>query len=195
MAVLGASRAGTGNDLVVNRRFLTPIPEGSGSEIGMPVEIERKFLVVGNDWRRQARGERFCQGYLARADGVTVRVRRAGDTAFIAIKGPSNGLARQEFEYHIPLEDADSMLQHLCERPLIEKTRYEVLHAGHIWHIDEFHGRNAGLVIAEVELDSPMETIELPAWIGAEVTDDERYRNSRLVDQPLGSKALWLREE
>jgi adenylate cyclase len=91
----------------------------------MPVEIERKFLVCGEEWRREATGQRYCQGYLARADGVTVRVRRAGRQAFLTIKGPAHGLARPEFEYPVPVDEAEAMFK-LCHRPLIEKTRYEI---------------------------------------------------------------------
>jgi adenylate cyclase len=158
----------------------------------MPVEIERKFLVVGDAWRAgSGPGQRFCQGYLAAdaAGGATVRVRRAGPEAFLTVKGPGDGdggLARPEFEYPIPVEDAERMLASLCRRPLIEKTRHEVAHAGHLWHVDEFGGDNAGLVLAEVELDHPGQEVALPPWAGEEVTADPRYRNSALVDRPMG---------
>ena len=153
----------------------------------MPVEIERKFLVVGDGWRHGAPGQRFCQGYLA-ADGAvaTVRVRRAGRAAYLTVKGKGDGLVRPEFEYSIPVEDADAMLRDLCRRPLIEKTRHEVAHAGHVWHVDEFGAENAGLVLAEVELDRPDERVVLPPWVGEEVTADPRFRNSALVALPMG---------
>ncbi len=156
----------------------------------MPVEIERKFLVVGDAWRGGRPGQRFCQGYLAAdaAGGVTVRVRRAGPEAFLTVKGPGDGggLARPVFEYAIPVEDAEQMLAGLCRRPLIEKTRHEVAHAGRLWQVDEFGGDNAGLVLAEVELDEPGQEVELPPWAGEEVTADPRYRNSAMVDRPMG---------
>ncbi|QRM32546.1 CYTH domain-containing protein [Microvirga sp. VF16] len=151
----------------------------------MPVEIERKFLVVSDGWRENAVGQRFCQGYLARADGVTVRVRRAGSWAYLTVKGEPNGFVRSEFEYEVPVEEAEAMFK-LCHRPLIEKTRYEVPHAGLVWHVDEFAGDNAGLVLAEVGLDHPEQPIERPAWLGQEVSHDPRFRNSRLVDAPKG---------
>ncbi len=149
----------------------------------MPVEIERKFLVRDDGWRGLGPGQRYCQGYLANGD-VTVRVRRAGSRAYLTVKGSGNGLVRPEFEYEVPVEEAEDMLQ-LCRRPLIEKTRYEVVHEGVVWHVDEFAGQNAGLVIAEVELDHPHQPVALPAWVGPEVTADERFRNSRLVTEPL----------
>ena len=151
----------------------------------MPVEIERKFLVVSDGWRGNAVGERFCQGYLARMDGVTVRVRRAGARAYLTVKGEPNGLVRPEFEYEVPVEDAEAMFK-LCPRPLIEKTRYEVPHAGLIWHVDVFEGDNAGLVLAEVELDHPEQPVECPPWLGLEVSHDPRFRNSRLSHEPQG---------
>ena len=107
----------------------------------MPVEIERKFLVVGHGWQNGTPGQRYCQGYLV-ADGaeVTVRVRRAGAAAYLTIKGRGMGIVRPEFEYPIPVEDAEALLRDLCRRPLIEKTRHEVMHAGHLWHVDVFDG-------------------------------------------------------
>jgi CYTH domain-containing protein len=154
----------------------------------MPVEIERKFLVVSDGWRKQAAGQRFCQGYLARADGVTVRVRRAGPRAYLTVKGEPNGIVRPEFEYEVPVEEAEAMFR-LCHRPLIEKTRYEVPHAGLLWQVDEFHGDNAGLVLAEVELDHPEQPVDCPPWLGQEVSHDPRFRNSRLSHEPQGASS------
>ncbi len=150
----------------------------------MPVEIERKFLVAKDSWRGHAPGQRYCQGYLSKGD-VTVRVRRAGPRAFLTIKGSGDGIVRPEFEYEIPVEEAEEMIK-LCRRPLIEKTRYEVLHEGVLWEVDEFEGENAGLVLAEVELEHPDQFLALPEWVGEEVTSDQRYRNSQLVDAPMG---------
>jgi adenylate cyclase len=154
----------------------------------MPMEIERKFLVVSDAWRGRGMpaGRRFCQGYLAGGDGVSVRVRRASDEAFITIKGDAIGPARPEYEYPIPVAEAEELLSRLCRRPLIEKTRHEVLHDGHVWEIDVFGGANAGLVLAEVELSDPHERFALPPWVGAEVTFDPRYRNSALAAAPVG---------
>lgn len=155
----------------------------------MPVEIERKFLVVGDGWRALSRSSQwYRQGYLARGPGPTVRVRRAGSIAFITVKGDGQ-VARPEFEYAIPVEDAEAMLADLCLRPLVEKMRHEVWHAGLLWHVDEFEGGNKGLVLAEVELASVDQCVELPAWAGREVTDDPGYRNSELSRQPLRDRA------
>ena len=154
----------------------------------MPVEIERKFLVVGDGWRQgNPPGQRFCQGYLAGKPGVTVRIRRAGTKAYITIKGKPVGPARLEFEYEIPVDEAEAMLKELCRRPLIEKTRHEVVHADHLWQVDEFGADNAGLVLAEIELDHPDEPVELPPWVGEEVTLDPRYSNAALSASPMGS--------
>jgi adenylate cyclase len=152
----------------------------------MPVEIERKFLVASDSWRGHVPGQRYCQGYLSKGD-VTVRVRRAGPRAFLTIKGSGEGIVRPEFEYEIPVEEAEEMFK-LCRRPLIEKTRFEVVHDGLRWEIDEFAGENAGLVLAEVELEHPSQPVALPEWVGEEVTADQRYRNSQLVDAPMGEE-------
>ncbi len=151
----------------------------------MAVEVERKFLVTSDAWRGHATGARFSQGYLAIGDDSTVRIRLAGDKAFITVKGPTTGMSRPEFEYAIPVADAQVMLRDLCVRPLIEKTRYDVPFAGKTWSVDVFDAENAGLVVAEVELLHAEEQVELPPWVGEEVTDDPRYRNSALVSAPM----------
>lgn len=151
------------------------------------VEIERKFLVSDDRWRDGAEGVAMRQGYLC-ADGQrTVRVREAGDRAWITIKGPSEGLTRAEFEYEIPRRDAGYLLDHLCARPLIEKTRWALRHGAHTWEIDEFGGQNAGLIVAEIELASEDETFEPPPWLGHEVTGDRRYSNAALVRRPYST--------
>ena len=152
----------------------------------MATEIERKFLVVGDSWREGASGTEFCQGYLSRESGRSVRVRLAGDSAWLTIKGPSQGLTRAEFEYPIPPDDARSLLA-LCPDPPIEKTRYRVEHAGHLWEIDEFHGPNAGLLMAEIELHREDANFEQPVWAGLEVSGDPRYFNASLVAKPFQS--------
>lgn len=148
----------------------------------MAVEIERKFLVTGDGWRHGP-GRRLVQGYLSDAGSATVRVRIDGERAFLTIKGPDAGPARLEFEYAVTLADAEAMLA-LCRRPLVEKRRHEVAHAGHLWEVDVFEGENAGLVLAEVELSAEDQPVELPSWVGREVTDDLRYRNANLPLPP-----------
>jgi len=151
----------------------------------MAKEIERKFLVRGNTWRGQDGGKRYRQGYLSTVKERTVRVRTTGDKGFITIKGESVGATRSEYEYEIPLADANEMHDRLCERPLIEKTRYRVSHEGLAWEIDEFEGDNRGLIIAEVELKDETQSVTLPGWIGQEVTGDPRYFNANLVANPF----------
>lgn len=151
----------------------------------MAQEIERKFLVQGNAWREGAQRVLIRQGYL-NADGArTVRVRTKGDHAFITIKGPPSGIVRPEYEYEIPASDANEILDHLCLRPLIEKWRHLVKFAGMLWEVDEFLNENAGLIVAEVEMRDASQQIELPAWLGQEVTGDARYYNSNLSKQPF----------
>ncbi|MEB3358712.1 MAG: CYTH domain-containing protein [Synechococcales bacterium] len=150
----------------------------------MAVEIERKFLVVGDTWRSGATGRAYRQGYLPTRNQVTVRVRIVSTTGYLTIKGPTEGLSRSEFEYEIPLTDAQQLLDELCDRPLIEKIRYVVEVGGTRWEIDEFGGDNAGLILAEVELSHPDQTFERPPWLGPEVSDDPRYFNARLAQHP-----------
>jgi adenylate cyclase len=150
----------------------------------MPEEIERKFLVVDDGWREKAVGTAFRQGFLSTEPERTVRVRLAGSRGSITIKGKTVGARRDEFEYEIPVEHAQQMLDTLCKRPLIEKVRYRLPVGGHIWEIDVFEGDNAGLVVAEIELAREDEAFEKPAWVGEEVTGDPRYFNSSLVAAP-----------
>lgn len=149
----------------------------------MPLEIERKFLVTSDAWRDGAPGVRMAQGYLARESGRTIRVRIAGQKGFLTIKGPVTGISRAEFEYEIPVGEARELLE-MCPRPWIDKIRHERWHAGHCWEVDEFLGDNAGLVVAEIELDDAAAEFGLPEWIGREVSDDARYFNSRLAVTP-----------
>lgn len=150
----------------------------------MGTEIERKFLVTDDTWRGRATATPFRQGYLSTVKERTVRVRAAGDEGTLTIKGITVGASRTEFEYPIPLEDAHVMLDELCEQPIIEKTRHVVDVDGTTWEIDEFAGVNEGLVVAEVELDSPDEQFTSPDWLGDEVTDDPRYFNANLIAHP-----------
>lgn len=151
----------------------------------MGTEIERKFLVTSGDWRDAAvSSTELRQGFLSTEPARTVRVRLADDTAELTIKGITVDAQRAEYEYAIPPPDAAEMLDGLCEPGLIEKTRYRVPHAGHSWEVDVFHGANAGLIVAEIELASADDAFELPDWIGDEVTGEPRYYNASLVHHP-----------
>lgn len=161
----------------------------------MPTEIERKFLVENDDWRSLGTGVFYCQGYLVSTPSKTVRVRIAGEQAYLTIKGATAGVARAEYEYAIPLDHAQELLQTLCEPPLIEKTRYRVEWGGLVWEIDEFDGENRGLIVAEVELTDEKQAIALPNWIGAEVSHDPRYYNANLSKYPYSHWAEKLADD
>lgn len=151
----------------------------------MAIEIERKFLVVNDAWRSLATSSALLlQGYLS-SGSSTVRVRMADNQAWLTIKGPTHGLSRTEFEYPIPAADAREMLSSLCTGTRIEKTRHLVPHLGDIWEVDEFHGLNQGLVLAELEMDNEAYVFARPAWLGNEVSADPRYTNSSLALNPL----------
>jgi adenylate cyclase len=150
----------------------------------MPVEIERKFLVKDDSWKISANGTKYIQGYLSKEKDSTIRIRIAGDEAFITIKSKVVGFSRQEYEYKIPISDANEMLDSMCFKPLIIKTRYEIKYQGNIWEVDVFDGENEGLILAEIELSSETQNFEKPGWIGEEVTGDIRYYNSNLVNNP-----------
>lgn len=147
-------------------------------------EIERKFLVKDDSWRQGASGRQYRQGYISRDEQRAVRVRIVEARGFLTIKGRHSERTRLEFEYEIPLADARELLDTLCQPPLIEKTRYRVDHAGNTWEIDVFHGENAGLIVAEIELSREDQPFELPPWAGREVTDDPRYLNTSLSKHP-----------
>ncbi len=152
----------------------------------MATEIERKFLLTNDAWRAVVKSSsRYRQGYLANTEGgASVRVRVAGDQAALNIKGMTLGIQRPEYEYSIPVTDAEEMLDNLCIGPVISKTRYFVEHEGYTWEIDIFEGDNAGLVVAEIELSSVDEVFSRPDWLGEEVSHDPRYYNVRLVTHP-----------
>ena len=154
----------------------------------MNTEIERKFLVRSDDWKTLAQGVLLRQGYLSSAPERVVRVRVEGNTAMLAIKGPTVGATRAEWEYPIPLEDAQMFLDTLCERPVIEKYRYRIPYQGMTWEVDEFLGENAGLIVAEIELQSEQQQFALPTWIGEEVTHEPCYYNANLQRSPY---ATW----
>ncbi len=155
-------------------------------------EIERKFLVIGDAWRENAVSHKFCQGYIYSADTCFVRVRTEDNFAFLTIKGPKNGIGRPEFEYPIPINDAQELLDNLAHQPLIYKIRHKVPSPPHVWEIDEFCGENDGLIVAEIELTTDEEDFEKPAWLGEEVTFDARYRNAALAKQPYSQ---WKKED
>lgn len=158
----------------------------------MGTEIERKFLVVSEAWRASAKPTPIRQGYLCAGATHVVRVRTIGDRAFLTIKSGGASMTRLEFEYEIPCADATVLLDALCLRPLIEKTRFAVDVAGMPWIVDVFSGDNAGLVLAEVELEAEDQAVVLPRWAGREVTGDPRYFNAALRERPFGT---WPAEE
>jgi adenylate cyclase len=150
----------------------------------MPQEIERKFLVKDSSYRQMGDSLHIHQGFLSTDKERVVRIRIHGKKAMITIKGSSEGLTRPEFEYMIPVEDSQFLLENLCIKPTIEKYRYNVNFEGFTWEIDEFLGENEGLVIAEIELKSDDQDFPKPAWIGEEVSGDARYYNASLVTNP-----------
>jgi adenylate cyclase len=151
------------------------------------VEIERKFLLAGDDWRALGEPVLLRQGYLSSDPERVVRVRVEGEHACMTIKGKSTGATRGEWEYPIPLADANELLTTLCQQPIVEKYRRRIEFAGNVWEVDEFLGVNLGLVLAEIELASEDQKFDKPAWIGADVTHDKRYFNSNLVRQPFST--------
>ncbi len=151
-------------------------------------EIERKFLVKDDSWRAAVESSATLrQGYLAIDNGTTVRVRTGGAEVRLTIKGPAEGLIRAEFEYQVPVTEAEALIG-LCRGRVVEKTRHKVRSGGHVWEVDEFTGTNAGLVLAEVELQQADEEVAVPPWIGREVSGDRRFDNASLSVRPY---ALW----
>ncbi len=152
----------------------------------MGIEIERKFLLKNDHWKEIAKeGIAYRQGYFSGAKKASLRIRVEGNKAKFNIKSLDNShIRRQEYEYTLPLSEAEEMLDTLCDRPLIEKVRYHVPYQGHIWEIDIFSGDNAGLMVAEIELQNENEKFAVPTWIGKEVSDDMRYYNINLVKHP-----------
>jgi len=165
----------------------------------MGIEIERKFLPAGDGWRQSVvRSVRMAQGYIndmaalrEARQNASVRVRIAGDAAFLNLKSREAGHTRQEFDYPIPVADAEALLA-LCVGGRIDKVRHYVAHAGHTWEVDEFAGDNAGLVVAELELSSADEAFERPDWLGREVTDETRWYNLALAERPY---SRWSAQE
>jgi len=155
----------------------------------MALEIERKFLIKNDDWRKSAgEGVPYVQGYIFNVDEKVLRIRIAGDEAFVTIKGLTEvkeSIARLEYEYSIPMQDAKEMLERLCSEGKVEKLRYKIPYKGFVWEVDEFKGNNQGLIIAEVELEKETNFVSLPSWVGDEVTSDIRYNNSFLAKNNL----------
>lgn len=159
----------------------------------MALEIEHKFLLISDEWRSLAsHSEVFRQGYLSNNPAASVRVRIADHKATLNIKGMTIGTHRPEYEYSIPLQEADELLNQLCARPIIEKTRYFVEYAGKTWEVDEFAGENAGLIVAEVELAEIDEAFQRPVWAGLDVSGIERYYNVSLLSYPYSQ---WTEAE
>ncbi len=149
----------------------------------MNIEIERKFLLKNDNWREGAVGVHYKQAYLNEKGDNTVRVRIEGEKAKLTIKGKSSNISRLEFEYDIPMEDAEALFT-LAKTPIVEKYRYKIMYAGNCWEVDEFLGLNRGLVVAEIELESETQSFEKPDWIGMEVSGDKRYTNANLARKP-----------
>ncbi len=150
----------------------------------MPKEIERKFLLRDESWKDGSSGCHYLQGYLSLDPARIVRVRKAGPSAYLTIKGISHGTTRLEFEYPIPLPDAEALFA-MCVSPLVEKMRYTIDYHGKRWEVDEFHGENEGLVMAEIELSREDEPFDMPPWAGQEVSHDRRYYNASLSAHPF----------
>ncbi len=152
----------------------------------MGVEIERKFLVDHEKWAKlkKPKGKHYRQGYLLNRDHKTIRVRVTDTQGFITLKGPSSGISRKEFEYKIPVDDGNQLLDSFALSE-VEKVRYRIKHAGKLWEVDVFMGENEGLIMAEIELESDTDKFDLPDWVTIEVSDDERYYNSYLSEHPF----------
>ncbi|MCU7926316.1 MAG: CYTH domain-containing protein [Candidatus Thiodiazotropha sp. (ex Dulcina madagascariensis)] len=152
----------------------------------MPLEIERKYLVINDNWKDHVVSQvAIKQGYLATTSKASIRVRLAGEEANLNIKSRTVGLSRSEYEYPILLENAQEMLDNLVAGAVIDKVRYKVRCGDHLWDLDVFHGANRGLLVAEVELSSEEETFQMPDWAGEEVSMDTRYYNASLVNHPF----------
>jgi adenylate cyclase len=156
----------------------------------MAIEIEHKFLLANEDWRQHIhKSVKYKQGYLSSQQTSSIRVRIADNQAWLNIKSATIGTQRQEFEYEIPLPDAEEIINTLCGKPLIEKIRHFVTDDHNIWEIDEFEGDNKGLIVAEIELSKTGQYFTKPTWLGAEVTDDLRFYNNNLAINPYKN---WL---
>jgi len=155
----------------------------------MALEIEHKFLLANNDWRKQVSySVQYKQGYLSAVATSSIRVRISDDHAWLNIKSATIGTQRHEYEYEIPLSDAQEIITNLCRKPIVEKTRHIVIDDGNTWEIDEFEGDNKDLIVAEIELSEVGAVFSTPAWLGEEVTSDLRYYNNNLASHPY---SVW----
>ena len=153
----------------------------------MAIEIERKFLIKEKPFSIAKRSLKINQGYIINEKSKVIRVREKGDDYFLTIKGNNIGISRLEYDFPISKEDAKELIFHFCKTTLIEKTRHYIKYKGHTWEVDEFHGKNNGLIVAEIELESEDEKFEIPDWVGEEVTQDDRYYNMNLAIHPFTS--------
>jgi len=153
----------------------------------MAIEIERKFLVKEKPFSIAKRSLKINQGYIINEKSKVIRVREKGDDYFLTIKGNNIGISRLEYDFPISKDDAKELIFHFCKTTLIEKTRHYIEHEEHTWEVDEFHGKNNGLIVAEIELESEDEKFEIPDWVGEEVTQDDRYYNMNLAIHPFTS--------
>ncbi len=151
----------------------------------MAMEIERKYLVINDSYKKSAAVNRYKQGYISVDVNRIVRMRIVGEKAILTLKSLVSELSRLEYEYEIPLADANEIMDKICRKPIIEKNRYQLTIAGNEWIVDEFLGENKGLVVAEIELKSEDQEFTTPDWIGSEVTGDPRYINANLVKNPF----------
>ena len=157
----------------------------------MAIEIERKFLVKDMSWQTGVGGRVLLQGYICSEGHTVVRARVSSEQAWLTIKGPTTGCSRAEFEFEIPVTEASSLLKELAKDRMVRKTRYRINHGAHVWEVDVFAGKNAPLLLAEIELGSESEAFEKPPWVGLEVSDDPRYYNSYLAEHPYST---WMHD-
>lgn len=150
----------------------------------MALEIERKFLIDTALWLKPGKGIKIVQGYLVRSMGLSIRLRIADEQAFLTVKGAAKGFTRSEFEYEIPVDDAQKMLQEFSDGSTVSKTRYRTMVGDHCWEVDIFEGANTGLAVAEIELANEDESFKMPDWVTCEVTGDKRYNNTYLAEHP-----------
>jgi len=162
--------------------YTSAVAKRKGADLAL--EIERRFLVGDPAFLDDLQGTYFKQGYIEGRNRSAARIRLVGARALLTLKGATRGLVRSEYEYEIPTQDAREMLEELCEKPLVEKMRYEVEFAGNTWEVDVFYGDNEGLLMAEIELGHAEQVFDKPPWLGEEVSDDPRYFNSSLVRNP-----------
>jgi CYTH domain-containing protein len=151
----------------------------------MAKEIERKFLVLNDDYKKQCEGVLYKQGFLSTHKERVVRIRLVGNKGYLTVKGITRNISRCEYEYEIPFEEAEHMLNEICEKPIIIKKRFKIPMDSFVWEVDEFLEENKGLVIAEIELEYEHQEFPKPSWLGKEVSGDPKYYNAKLVRFPF----------